>query len=135
MIPVFKLNAAIATKHEEAIARLMWKMEAGKKKKPTLHREHGNATNMGSSEKTHEWLKKEWKRRAKMVRAHLKKHPGARTIDIANGIDVKVKTVKYWCNKFRNSDDDYGIGYVRNARNNNFNYWRAEDMPEEEKSK
>lgn len=135
MIQAFSTHPTIATRYEKLIGQAILNYEGGRKSPPSLHRQHGSSKNMGTTKQKHNWLQGEWKRRAAVVRAYLKKHPGARTTDIAEGIGVEMRAMAAWCDKFRNSSEDYGIRYVKNMSTKKYNYWRAEDTPKEGESK
>ena len=129
MIQAFSTHPTIATRYEELIGQAILSYEGGRKKPPSLHRTHGNVKNKGKSKTQHQWLQGEWRRRATLVRAYLKKHPGARTTDIAEGIGEEMRSMAAWCDKFRNSDEDYAIRFVKNMDTKKYNYWRSEDTP------
>ena len=129
MIQAFSTHPTIATRYEELIGQAILSYEGGRKTPPSLHRPHGNSKNMGTTKKKHTWLQGEWRRRATLVRAYLKKHPGARTTDIAEGVGVEMRAMAAWCDKFRNSDEDYGIRHVKSMETKKYNYWRSEDTP------
>ena len=135
MIPAFNVHPSIATQHEDAIAHAMWKMEAHRKDKRRVHGSYGNVKNMGSSKKKYAWQQGEWDRRATLVRAFLKKHPGAHSTDIAKDIGIKAHTIGAWCDKFRNAPKDYGIRYIKSMSSKKYKYWRSEDMPKEGEQK
>ena len=135
MIQAFSAHPTIATRYEELIGQAILRYEGGRKGPPSLHRDHGNKKNRGSSDDKFNWLSEEWKRRAKLVRAYLKKHPGARTTDLANGLGIEMRAMAAWCDKFRNAPQDYGIRYVKNMSSKKYNYWRAEDAPKEGEGK
>ena len=131
MIAAFNINPAIATKHEAMIGRAMAAAEKGRKmdKAPSKYREHGNTKNIGTTKANHNMMEDEWQSRATLVRTYLKKHPGARTTDIAEGLGINVRTIIHWCDKFRLSPDKYKIKYSKNMATKKYNYWREGDTP------
>ena len=131
MIKAFSTHPSIATQYEDLIGKAMLKMEKGSKwhKDASLARPHGNTKNMGTTKDKHAWRQEEWARRAKRVRAYLEKNPGARTVDLAEGVGVDMRTMAAWCDKFRGSPDTFKIKYVKSMGTKKYNYWRSEDAP------
>jgi len=128
MIQAFSTHPTIATRYEELIGQAILSYEGGRKTPPSLHRPHGNTKNIGCTKDKHNWHKSEWKRRAGLVRAHLKKHPYARTTDLAEGVGVDMRTMASWCDKFRTSPAEFGIKFQK-LNDKKYRYWRAEDKP------
>lgn len=127
IVNAFGACRSAAAKNEAAIARLMHKASKAEGLKPTPARQ-SNYGNVGYTQEQADQMHRRWLEIAKMIRAYLKDHKGASTVDIRTALGVNRTTASAWMTKMRMNPEMFGITVKVSKDTKRYAYWRTEDL-------
>ena len=127
IVNAFGCCRALAAKNEAAIAQLMHKTSKVEKLEsmPARPSRFGDA---GYNKNQSDQMHRRWIEIAEMIRAYLKDHKGASTVDIRLALGVNKTTSSAWMTKMRMNQEMFGVTVKVSKETKRYAYWRTEDL-------